>query len=291
MKRPAFPLLLLGITLALSADASAQRHRAVRSPAPNCAFSLTSTFGATVSSAGFDNGTIQVTASPSTCTSWNAYSLTDWVTVERVNNVVLVDVAPNPMNVSRTAVLLIAGIRHTLIQENAPAITPPVDASNLMKNPGFDTGLAPWGWQARFPNGTGSEAWAPLDAANNPNSGSIRLRNTRPPDGTPAFQQLQCANVESGTTYEYGGKFFASSSTGGSAVFAIVEYADADCNVAILTKEVKVEAIDTPGSWQSVRYTQRVGATTKSVFIVIASSAKSPGTFDVFFDDVFLRKR
>lgn len=285
------PQLLLALTLVLAADTSAQRHRAVRSAGPQCAFSLNPTFGTTVSSAGFDNGTIQVIGTPATCTSWNAYSLTDWVTVERVNDTVLVDVAPNPTNLPRTAVLLIAGIRQELIQENAPAVTPPVDAGNLLKNPGFDTGLLPWGWQDRFPNGTGNAAWAPLDAANNPNSGSIRLRNTRPPDGTPAYQQLQCANVESGTIYEYGGKFFASSATAGGAIFAIVEYADEDCNVSILTKQVKSEASDTPGSWQSVQYAQRLGPTTKSVFIVIASSAKSPGTFDVHFDDVFLRKR
>jgi hypothetical protein len=281
------PLLLLCVVF----PATAERRRAVRPSAPDCAFSLSHSLGATVAAAGLENGAIQVIGSPSTCTSWYAYSPADWVTVERVNNSVLVDVAPNPTTLSRTAVLLIAGIRYELIQESSSLISPPVDTSNLMKNPGFDTGLAPWGWQDRFPNGTGSAAWAPLDASNNPNSGSIRLRNTRPPDGTPAYQQLQCANVESGIVYEYGGRFLASSSTAGSAIFALVEYADEDCNVQILTKQVQSETITTPGTWQSELYTKRVGATTRSVFIVIASSAKSPGTFDVYFDDVFLRKR
>src|SRR5687767_10034305 len=155
---------LLILLLVSAVAASAERRRAVRAPATQCAFSLSHSLGPAVASTGLENGTIQVIASPSTCTSWNAYSLTDWVTVERVNNAVLVDVAPNPTSVSRTAVLLIAGIRHELIQENASTISPPIDASNLMRNPGFDTGLSFWGWQDRFPNGTGSEAWAPLDA-------------------------------------------------------------------------------------------------------------------------------
>ena len=283
--------ILVVALLFLASTATAERRRAVRAPVSSCAFSLAHSLGATVAASGVENAAIQVIASPSTCTSWNAYSLTDWVTVERVNNSVLVDVAPNPTDLSRTAVLLIAGIRHELIQESAPLVSPPVDTTNLMKNPGFDTGLAPWGWQDRFPNGTGSAAWAQLDSANNPNSGSIRLRNTRPPDGTPAYQHLQCANVQGGEVYEYGGKFFATSSTAGNAIFALVEYKDEDCNVAILTKQVKSESSDTPGAWQPVLYSKRISADTKSVFVVIGSSAKSPGTFDVHFDDVFLRKR
>lgn len=286
MKRRVLVILLLCLPL----SASAERRRAVRTPAPQCAFSLTRTFGSPVSAAGLDNGVIQVIASPGSCTSWNAYSLADWVTVERVNQSVLVDIAPNPTNVSRTAGLLIAGVRHELIQESAP-VSPPVDARNLLKNPGFDGDLSFWGWQDRFPNGNGSAAWSSFDAGSNPNSGSIRLRNTRPPDGTPAYQQLQCAAVEASEVYEYGGSFLASSSTAGSAVFALVEYADDDCNVAILTKEVKVENSSTPGVWQPELYVKRLGNTTRSAFIVIASNAKSPGTFDVFIDDVFLRKR
>ena len=291
MNRPACTLFLAIFTIGLAADAVAERRRAVRIPAPQCAFSLSFFFTPTVASTGLENGAIQVLAAPSTCTSWNAYSLADWVTVERLNNSVLVDVAPNLLNVSRSAVLWIAGIRYELTQESAPFVSPPIDTGNLMKNPGFDTDLSFWGWQDRFPNGTGSAAWSSLDSGNSANSGSIRLRNTRPPDGTPAYQQLQCAPVESGEVYEYGGKFLASSSTAGSAVFALVEYADDDCNIAIITKQVRTETSSTPGQWQSELYSRRVGVTTKSAFIVIASSAKSPGTFDVFIDDVFLRKK
>src|SRR5688500_2724143 len=224
---------LLALLLLSAVAASAERRRAVRAPGPQCAFSLSHSLGPAVASTGLENGAIQVIASPSTCTSWNAYSLTDWVTVERVNNSVLIDVAPNPTDVSRTAVLLIAGIRHELIQESAPLISPPVDSSNVLKNPGFDRDLSFWGFEDRFPNGTGSAAWSPLDAANNPNSGSIRLRNTRPPDGTPSFQQLQCVRVESEAIYEYGARFLASSSTAGNAIFALVEYSDENCNVAL----------------------------------------------------------
>jgi len=293
MTRRANAFLFLAFTLVFAADVSAERRRAVRAPSTQCAFSLSpsASFGTTVSSDGLENGAIQVIASPSTCTSWNAYSLTDWVTVERVDNSVLVDVAPNVTNVSRTAVLLIAGIRYELTQETAPLVSPPVDPGNLLKNPGFDTDLSFWGWQDRFPNGTGSAAWSPLDAGNNPRSGSIRLRNTRAPDGLLAFQQLQCVAVEGGEVYQYGGRFLASSRTAGSAIFAVVEYAEADCNGPIVSNDAQYENSVVPGTWQSELYTRRVGSTTRSVFIVIASTASSPSTFDVFMDDVFLKKR
>jgi hypothetical protein len=282
--------ILVFTLLFLATTATAQRHRAVRPSAPDCAFSLSHSLGATVVAAGLENGAIQVIASPSTCTSWNAYSLTDWVTVERVNNVVLVDVAPNPASVPRTAVLRIAGLHHELIQDSASSITPPSDPTNLLKNPGLDRDLSFWVFPPQFPNGTGSAAWAPLDAANNPASGSIRLRNTRPPDDTPSFQRLQCVAVESGAIYEYGASFFASSGSAGNAIFALVEYSDDACNAA-LKKDDHSKNSRTPGSWQTEKFVLRVDAAARSVYIVIGSSVKSPGTFDVYFDDIFLRKR
>lgn len=275
--------------LALASDASAAKGRAVRSSAPQCTFSLAPAFSTTVAAAGLSKATLSVIASPSTCTSWSAFSLTDWVVVARSGNAVLVDVAPNPTSTPRTATIRVAGITWSFSQEGAAIVSPPV-SGNVLQNAGFDRDLSFWGWQDRFPNGPGTVAWASFDSANNPNSGSIRLRNTKPVEGSHTFQQLQCVAVDAGEVYQYGGKFFATSTSAGTAMWAIVEYADDGCDVAAVSNETQTPRIRTPGTWQSESYTKRMGSTTRSVFVVIGSRATATGTFEVYMDDVFLKK-
>ena len=203
---------------------------------------------------------------------------------------VFVDVAPNPTSTSRTATLLVAGVKVDLIQEATAVIAPPIEG-NLLRNGGFDTDLSFWGWQDRFPNGTGSVAWSSVDGTSKPNSGSIRIRNSRPVNEGPAYQQLQCASAVGGEVYEYGFRFVADSTTAGSAVLAVVEYADATCDSATVSKETRTKTIRTPGTWQSESYTIRLGSTTQSVLIVIGGFASAGNTYEVNLDDVFFRKR
>jgi hypothetical protein len=285
-----FPAVLVLLSSLLLAGNAAAKVRAVKPPAPACSFSLSPSFGTTVAATGVARAALNVIASPSSCTSWNAYSLTDWVTVARESNTVFVDVAPNPTSTPRVATLLVAGQRYEFSQEGSVVISPPV-AGNLLVNGGFDSGLPPWEFPARFPNGPGAAAWTSFDANSNPNSGSIRLRNTKPAEGNHTFQHLQCVTVEASVIYEYGGKFFATSSSAGTAVFGIVEYADDDCNVAAVASENQTPRIRVPATWQSESYTKRMGPTTRSAFVVIGSRATVPGTFEIFMDDVFLKKR
>jgi hypothetical protein len=285
------PAVLVALSLVLAAEASAARNRSVRPAGPQCSFSLSPTFAATVPSAGLTQAPLHVIASPSTCTSWNAYSLTDWVVVTRSGNAVNVDVAPNPVNTPRTATILVAGIRYSFSQEGSPVISPPIVPGNVLENGGFDADLAFWGFQDRFPNGPGNASWSSTDANGNPNSGSIRLRNTRPVDQSHTFQQLQCVAVDAGQIYEYGGKFFAGSAEAGTAMWGIVEYADDDCNVAAILAETQVPRSRTPGTWQSHTFTKRMSGSARSAFVVIGSRATEPGTFEILMDDIFLRKR
>jgi hypothetical protein len=288
MNRSISAVLVL-LSLLLTTGATAQKRRAVRSPAPSCSYSLAPTWGPAISAAGTDNAVLGVVANPSTCTSWAAFSLTSWVTVERGGGVVNIDVAPNPTATDRTATLLVAGIKFQLVQEGAQVISPPIEGT-LLRNGGFDRDLSFWGWQDRFPNGNGFVAWSSADSASHPASGSIHIQNTRPTNEGPAYQQLQCAAVEPGVVYEYGFEFLASSSAG-SAVLAIVEYGDADCNLDALAKETRTKAIRVPGSWQSEDYTIRMGLTTQSVLVVIGGFASAGHTYEVNIDNVFLRKR
>lgn len=284
------PAVLLLLLLSLAADAAAQRRRAVRSPAPQCSYSLVPGWGASIAAAGADNATLTVVASPSTCTSWNAYSLASWVTVERSGNAVLVDIAPNPTATTRTGTILVAGIRHDLVQDASPVVSPPI-AGNLLQNGGFDRDLSFWGWQDRFPNGVGSAAWAPLDAANHPSSGSIHFYNDQRGGSGPAYQQLQCVAVEAGEVYDFGGTFFATSTTAGEAIFAVVEYADEGCGTATISRTTQRRRARTPGAWQSESDAMRMGATTQSALLVIGGFAAPGTTYEVYLDDVFLKKR
>ena len=281
--------VLVLLSLVLSAGAEGQKRRAVRSPAPSCAYSLVPTWGPSISASGAENAVLGVVASPSTCTSWAAFSLTSWVTVERSGGVVHVDVAPNPTSNDRTATLLIAGIKYQLVQVGAQVISPPIEGT-LLRNGGFDTDLSFWGWQDRFPNGNGFAAWSSLDSANHPASGSIRIQNTRPTNEGPAYQQLQCASVEAGEVYEYGFDFVANT-IAGTAVLAIVQYGDAGCNLDALSKETRTKNVRVPGTWQSEEYSIRMGLTTQSVLVVIGGFASGGTTYEVNIDNVFLKKR
>lgn len=288
---PKVPAVLVLLSLAVAGNAAA-RVRAVAHPAPQCAFSLSPAFAIPVASAGVSRGALSVAGNPSTCTSWNAYSLTSWVTVVREGNVAYLDVAPNPTNTARTAEVLVAGVRYTFSQEGSVVVSPPI-AGNVLQNGQFNTDLSFWGWQDRFPNGLGDASWSSIDAAGNANSGSIRLRNTPLPDRRVSFQQLQCVAVEPGQVYEYGGKFLTRSRDG-EAIFALAFYADATCDAAHLANEDQTEESSTPGTWQSETYTTRMGPETRSVLFVIGNVADvKPGspTFELFIDDVFLKKR
>ena len=287
------PAVLVLLSLTLGGDALA-RSRAVRS-AVFCTYGIVPSFATTASHEGLSRARVDVVGVPlpgttGGCTSWNAWSLTSWITVTGEGNVAYVDMAPNPTSTARTGTVLIAGVRLDLHQDGAPVISPPI-AGNVLQNGGFDRALSPWGWQSRFPNGPGSASWSSMDARGNPNSGSIRLINTRPAEQGHTFQQLQCVDVDAGEIYEYGGSFFATSATAVRAVFAIVEYADAGCDVAAVSSESQQAQSRAPGSWQTESYTKRMGATTRSAFVVIGNLARTAGTYEIFVDDVFLKKR
>lgn len=290
MKRT-IPVVLVALSFAASFEAQAQRVRAVRHPAPQCSFGLSVTMASPVAAGGISDGAITVVPSPSTCTSWNAYSDASWVTLTRLaGNALRVEVAPNPSTTPRSTTLLIAGLRYEIAQDGGATVSPPIEG-NVLRNAGFDTDLSFWGWQDRFRNGTGSAAWSSMDVKGNPHSGSIRLRNTRPEDQGLAFQQLQCVDVEGGQIYEFGGSFNAASPSDVEPVFGVVEYEDEGCDAQFVWVTSESPRADGPNVWTTKSYTMRMGPNSKSALMIIGSLAKTAGTHDVFIDDVLLKKR
>ena len=261
---------LVFFSLLLSLSAHAARRRAVEPPAPSCTFALEATFGA-IPNEGLDRGVVHVNGS---CPAWNAYSDSDWVSIEQAGSDAIVSVAPNPTELPRTATLRIAGLPFVITQDAAPAITD----GNLLLNAHFDFDIEHWTWEDRFPNGAGIASWS--------SDGSLQMRSTRIGQ---TFQRLQCIAVEPSRKYTYGGTVRASSPTAGGGAFAFFEYPTSDCSGAytIFEQHSFLGTLD----WQTKSWVtqNKTRSTTHSALFIVASSAVNDVPFDLWFDDVFVK--
>ncbi|MDQ3279970.1 MAG: hypothetical protein M3Q69_00990, partial [Acidobacteriota bacterium] len=273
------------LSLATVAANAAPRHRAVRSSGPQCAFSLASTLPDPVSDGGLNRARVAVTGSPSaTCTSWSAFSNASWITIETDAASAYLTIAPNGSADVRTGSVRIAGLDLQVTQLGHVATPEP----NLLLNPSFNFDLRNWGWQDRFPNGTGDATWSSLDANNSIASGSMRLRDDI--NSGPAYQQLQCVNVNAPGMYEYGAAVRSASRDNAKPVLALVQYDTPDCLGNYRPYSPQTITVTAANTWQRAKYTQFVYDTAKSVSVVVAGWARNvPGPQEVWIDDVFLR--
>lgn len=281
--------LALAATLALAPAASA-RVRAVHRPSPHqCTFSLAPTWNGNIPAAGVTRAAVLVFGQSQSCASWAAYSSESWAMVEAApldaQPAAYVTIGANDQTTPRTTTLIVAGVRLQVTQEGATTVTPPV--TGLVVNGSFDTNIAPWTWQSpRFPNGRGTASWTSLDANGSPASGSILLRDS---DFDLPFQQLQCVPVTKNTVYRYGAKARGSEGNG-EGVMAVFSYQAADCSGEYTGQSVSVLNPDEPGVWQEFSFSMTTGSKTQAVLVIIASAANLP-PYQVWFDDVFLKKQ
>jgi hypothetical protein len=270
-------------------SAEAQRHRAVRTPAPTCSFSVSIAYADPVPHAGMVAGRIVVTPAPASCASWDAFSPVDWIVVERgaAPNEISVTVTPNETSNPRTANLRIAGVEVPLTQ--LPRPDSPVIETALVKNGTFDRDLTSWGWQDRFPNGVGDVFWDAADANGSTGSGSMRLRSTAL--AGPGIQRLQCiANIEPGQVYEYRFAIRLGAATNGLSQTSVLDLDTPDCSGPYEVRFTEEIAGDAASSWQRRSATFRVRFEARSILIVLAGKTKTAAPFDVFFDDVSLTR-
>jgi hypothetical protein len=201
--RPRILSLVLVLPLVFTAaTASAQKRRAVRVPAPTCSYGVSTAFADPVPDGGMIRGRVNVaTLTSGNCGGWAVGTDSDWVTIEAEpfasTPAAYVTVTPNSSEQPRTASIRVAGttLQITQLGRSAP---PEV---NLLTNGRFHVDLSGWGWQERFPNGTGDVSWSSLDADGSMTSGSMRLRDDL--NSGPAYQQMGCVNTAPGT-YDYG---------------------------------------------------------------------------------------
>ena len=269
--------------------------RAVRHPAPRCSFTLGPTWGtAPVAASGLIRGTVLVYGQTPECSHWEAYSSVDWVTVEAAPSAAqptaFVTVTANPTTQARSTTLAIAGVRLVINQEGAALVSPPI-AGNLLVNGTFDKDIAAWGWQSRFPNGLGTAAWSQFDGNGSPASGSILMRDVDFVTGQ-AFQRLQCVRLDGGFSYyEYGAKV-RTGSTGGVVEITFITFTSTDCSdEEYRNYYVSLATPPAPGVWQKFDFVNAANSSARSAIIVLAVAADPEPPFEVWFDDVYLRKK
>jgi len=280
-----FLSLLLVSTLALTADAL-PRRRAVRVPAPECAYALSTTaLPDPIPEEGVSRAAVTVSITGTSCGGWVVESPVDWITIEAGDGAAYVTVAPNP-GVARSAIIRIASAQLTVTQNSTSVVSPPF-VQNLIRNGSFHFDLAGWSWSFGFPNGTGDEAWSSFDVDGNMASGSIRLRDDL--TSGPSYQQGQCVEIAAGV-YEFGLAVRAESATAVEGIIAVVPFTGAGCTgtyPAYPVTRVKPVA----GEWKRVTSTQRITEDYRSVLVVIGGYARQAGLQTVWLDDVYLRPR
>jgi hypothetical protein len=279
--------------LTLSPLAHAERSRAVRVPAASCTFELNVQFGNPVPYTGMVDGLVLVSATPASCiSSWVAYSDADWMVVtERSSGEAAVTVKPNDSTLVRSATVRVAGLDYRITQVGKPDV--PIFDGGLVKNGSFDTNLANWGWQDRFPNGVGTVTWVSTDANGNAGSGSMRVRNTSK-DG-PGMQILQCVPVTGGALHEL--KYaFSMSASGGLMQSEIIDFPTSDCSGPYGATNIRYgpKQYEANGSvaWRRESAIFRAGFDAQSAIIVFASKTTSlTQPFDLFVDDVVIKQQ
>lgn len=229
-------------------------------------------------------GVVRVTPIPASCTSWAAFSTVDWISIDTDAQNAYVTITPNPTNQVRTALITIAGVQMQINQVGNVVVSPP--EVNLLQNGRFNADLSFWGWQDRFPNGTGAASWSSLDSANSITSGSMRL--TDDISSTNAYQQSQCVRVTPGM-HQYGFTVRANTTTGVQPVIAVVQFATTDCSGPYPGYQSRNSFVAQAGVWEPRSFTVAVTEGKQSILVVLGAWARQAGTQEVWIDDVFVR--
>lgn len=290
-RRLALSLVLLVAVLVPVAEA--QRQRSVRVSAPTCSFSLSVAFPNPVPDAGMSRGRLIVNGSPSSCTSWNAYSPVPWIIFESgsPSGEAAVTVLANTSTSIRTATVLVAGLDLVITQLGKPEA--PIIETGIIKNGAFATDLSFWGWQDRFPNGVGTVTWSNLDANGSAASGSLRMRNTQL--SGPGMQILQCVQIPNiGEVYDFKFAYRMQATFSGAMAVRIIEFASQDCTGPYDVTSVRLDQTFFPNNteaWRREETSFRTGATAQSAIVVFGAKTQNAQPFDAYVDDVVFLKR
>lgn len=156
----------------------------------------------------------------------------------------------------------------------------PVAAQNLIPDGDFDTNTS--GWDAS----PGVLSWSPLDAGDDPESGSARLRFSGAGAGA-GTGVVRCVSAVAGRTYYLGGRQLIPTGqdrTGRGDLFFSF-YTGANCTGSRTSGPALL--VSTPGSWIPVFGSATAPAGTVSALVVMnIMKNEAGGSLDVHFDDL-----
>lgn len=287
---PSLPRCAVALLLSLaflSAAEAAPRRRAVRVPEPRCSYALAIELPDPIDDGGLQRGVIQVTPIGTGCPGWIAESPVQWITIETDATKAYVTVSPNSTSEPRSANISVARVQVQVVQLGQEVVVAP-PSSGLLINGNFDVNLDHWGWQDRFPNGSGDATWSTLDANGSPTSGSMRL--TDDTSTAPAFQRLQCINIAPGS-FDYGFTVRGDSTTAVQGVMSFVRFLGTDCTGDYTRGTTRIVKFAAANTWETHTYTDILPIGYQSIGLLVAGYAVQPGVPQVWVDDVFLRAR
>ena len=248
--------------VASSATASSKR----RSASPDRCSSTVSPASLSFPAAG-GHATVDVNVTGG-CT-WSPVASDSWISTAPAGNQLSVDVVANSDPSARSGLIHVRGATIVVTQDGN---------TNLLQNPGFDSGLAAW-----------SEAFSGPGSASVV-SGSAVITSTAVRSG---HQLSQCVNISGGRQYEAGTRaLIPAGQPAGVINFAFFEYWERDCPVTPGYHARQIVTLNSPiGTWFDSRVTWRSDPSAQSVLIVIGAGGSDSPPFSAWFDDVFLRQK
>jgi hypothetical protein len=158
-------------------------------------------------------------------------------------------------------------------------------AQNLVLNGTFNTDLSSW---SAFPQGTGTNTFATLDADGSAASGSAHVTNTTAA-GSANSGLMQCRPATAGVSYDMGAKArIPTGQTPATYYFLVAFYDNLTCSGSGIGSS---RADFTPsGSWQGQTITGVVApaGTVRVHFLLLVFKLAGSPSLEAYFDDAFI---
>ena len=155
----------------------------------------------------------------------------------------------------------------------------PARAANQLTNPDFATDLSGW-LTATWPVvQTGSQGFTAPGAA--------QATATSPSGALGGVALRQCTTATAGTLYDFGGMFKIdpTSTTTGGASINVTWYSAPGCSTVISQDTV---AASNAVGWQTLATSATAPAGTASALLDLVQSVDNTGTFQAFWDDIYI---
>lgn len=200
---------------------------------------------------------------------WSPVASDAWITATPAGGQVSIEVAANSGQATRSGLVHVRGAVIAIAQDGN---------SNLVANPGFESGIS--GWSEVFSTGPGSVTF----------NGAAIITSAAINSG---HQLSQCVAITGGKRYESGARvLIPAGQSSGIINFAIYEYWEAGCPVSPGYHGSRILSASQPlNAWFDQSITWNTDFNAKAVLVVIGAGGTANPPFTAWFDDVYLREK